>query len=110
VAAWFIATLPPKPVLKVSAEDQSVEGLVTRNRMLHESLADVERLRGTGEMPAQAYLARLRDLRGELADTQALLLKGGYAIRPETFRCPHCGGALPLGLDRCDYCGQTVIA
>jgi outer membrane protein assembly factor BamB len=109
-AAWFIATIPPKPVLKVTAEDQSVEGLMTRNRMLHESLADVERLRGNGEMPSEAYLARLRDLRGQLADTQAALLKAGQNIRLETFKCPHCGGALPLGLDKCEYCGQIVIS
>jgi hypothetical protein len=109
-AAWFIATIPPKPVLKVTAEDQSVEGLLTRNRMLHESLADVERLRGNGEMPSEAYLARLRDLRGQLADTQAALLKAGQNIRLETFKCPNCGGSLPLGLDKCEYCGQVVIS
>jgi hypothetical protein len=78
--------------------------------MLHESLADVERLRGTGEMPAPAYLARLRELRGELADTQAALQKAGQPIQLETFKCPNCGGALPIGPDKCDYCGQTVIA
>lgn len=110
LAAWFVATLPPKPVLRVAAEDQSVEGLLARNRMLHESLADVERLRGTSEMPAEAYLARLKDLRGELADTQGALIKAGHNIRLETFKCPNCGGALPLGLDKCEYCGQTVIA
>jgi outer membrane protein assembly factor BamB len=109
-AAWFIANIPPKPVLRVAAEDQSVEGLLARNRMLHESLADVDRLRGTGEMPAEAYLARLRELRGDLAATQAALQKAGQPIQLETFICPKCGGALPIGLDRCDYCGQTVIA
>ncbi|MCC6190148.1 MAG: PQQ-binding-like beta-propeller repeat protein [Anaerolineales bacterium] len=109
-AAWYIANIPPKPVLRVTAEDQSVEGLLARNRMLHESLADVERLRGTGEMPAEAYLARLRDLRGELAGTQAALQKAGQPIRLETVKCPSCGGALPIGMDKCDYCGQTVIA
>jgi outer membrane protein assembly factor BamB len=109
-AAWFIANIPPKPVLRVAAEDQSVEGLLARNRMLHESLADVERLRGTGEMPAEAYLSRLRELRGELAATQAALQKAGQPIKLETFMCPNCGGALPIGLDKCDYCGQTVIA
>jgi outer membrane protein assembly factor BamB len=109
-AAWFVANIPPKPVLRVAAEDQSVEGLLARNRMLHESLADVDRLRGTGEMPAEAYLARLRELRGELAATQAALQKAGQPIQLETFMCPNCGGALPIGLDKCDYCGQTVIA
>jgi len=31
---------------------------------------------------------------------------------PETIHglaCPNCGGSLPIGIDRCDYCGQTVI-
>jgi outer membrane protein assembly factor BamB len=110
VAAWLIATIPPKPVVRVAVEDQSVEGLRTRHRMLHESLADVDRLRNTNEMPADAYLARLRELRGELADTEAALLKAGVPVKVETFKCPHCGGTLPLGLDRCDYCGQVVIS
>ena len=45
-------------------------------------------------MPATAYLARLRELRGELADTQAALLKAGQPIQLETFKCPNCGGDL----------------
>jgi outer membrane protein assembly factor BamB len=110
VAAWFIATAPAKPVLRVAVEDQSVEGLQARNLMLHESLADVERLRQSNEMPGDAYLARLRELRGELADTEAALQKAGAPVKVETFKCPHCGGTLPLGIDKCDYCGNIVIA
>jgi outer membrane protein assembly factor BamB len=108
-AAWFIATLPAKPVLRAAAEDQSVEGLLAQRTMLHESLADVERLRGSGEMPAQAYMARLRELREELASNEASLRKLNAPIKAETFRCPSCGGMLQLGTDRCDYCGQVVI-
>jgi outer membrane protein assembly factor BamB len=110
IAAWFVATAPAKPVLRVAVEDQSAEGLEARRRMLHESLADVERLRQSNEMPGEAYLARLRELRGQLADTEAALQKAGVAVKVETFKCPHCGGTLPLGLDKCDYCGQVVIA
>jgi hypothetical protein len=33
----------------------------------------------------------------------------GVAFTPETFQCPHCGGSLLLGVDKCDYCGQVVI-
>jgi hypothetical protein len=109
VGAWFVATMPAKPVLRAAAEDQSPEGLLSRRTMLHESLADVERLRQSGEMPSSAYIARLRELREQLADTEAALRKAGASIRVETFKCPGCGGALPLGLDRCDYCGQVVI-
>ncbi|HEU5013416.1 MAG TPA: PQQ-binding-like beta-propeller repeat protein [Roseiflexaceae bacterium] len=110
VAAWFIASIPPKPTLRVAAEDQSVESLQSQRVMLHESMADVERLRKEGEMPEQAYLLRLKELRGELATTEVALQKAGAPVRVETFRCPSCGGALPLGTDRCDYCGQVVIA
>ncbi len=110
VAAWFIASIPPKPTLRVAAEDQSVESLQSQRVMIHESMADVERLRKEGEMPEQAYLMRLKELRGELATTEVALQKAGAPVRVETFRCPNCGGALPLGTDRCDYCGQVVIA
>ncbi len=109
-AAWFITTIPPKPVLRAAVEDQSVEGIQSRRRMLHENLADVERLRKAGEMAPEAYLARLRDLRGELADTDAALQRAGVPVQVATFKCPNCAGTLPLGMDRCDYCGQVVIA
>nr|MBA3532755.1 hypothetical protein [Ardenticatenales bacterium] len=108
--AWYLATMPTRPTLRVAAEDQSVEGLMARRRMLHESIADVERLRRDGEMTPDAYLARLKQLRHDLADTNAALVKSGASIKPETMACPHCGGSLPLGVDRCDYCGQIVIA
>ncbi len=109
VAAWFIATNPPKPALKVAIEDQSPESLQAQRRMLKESIADVERLRQTGEMTSDAYLARLKDLRGQLANNEAAMKQSGVAFTPETFQCPHCGGTLELGVDRCEYCGQVVI-
>jgi outer membrane protein assembly factor BamB len=109
VIAWFVATIPPKPALQVAIEDQSPESLQAQRRMLKESIADVDRLKQNGEMTSNAYLARLKDLRQELADNETALRKAGVPIRPETFQCPHCGGTLPLGIDRCDYCGQVVI-
>ena len=110
VAAWFIASMPQKPAEKIAIEDQSVEGLQAQRRMLHESIADVERMKQAGEVPPEAYAARLKELRAELADNDAALKKAGVKIAVETFKCPNCGGTLPLGVDKCDYCGQVVIA
>jgi outer membrane protein assembly factor BamB len=110
VAAWFIASLPQKPAEKIAIEDQSVEGLQAQRRMLHESIADVERMKQAGEVPPEAYAARLKELRAELADNDAALKKAGVKVQVETFKCPNCGGTLPLGIDKCDYCGQVVIA
>lgn len=107
--AWFVATMPRKPALRLAIEDQSAEGMQARRRMLHENIADVERLKAAGEIEPQAYLDRLRQLRGELADNEAAMQKAGVPVRVETFKCPNCGGTLPLGIDRCDYCGQVVI-
>lgn len=109
IVAWFIATAPEKAVTKIEAVDQSVEGLQSRRKMLHAGIADVERLRQTGEMASDAYLSRLKTLRAELADTEAALTKAGVAVRAETMKCPSCGGSVPLGTDRCEYCGQVVI-
>jgi outer membrane protein assembly factor BamB len=109
VVAWLIATNPPKPVLKGSLEDQSLEALQSERRMLHESIADVERLKQSGEMTADAYLARLKELRARLAENETAYKKAGIPITIETFKCPQCGGTLPLGVDKCDYCGQTVL-
>ena len=109
VVAWFIATIPPRPAQRMAIEDQSPESLQAQRRMLKESLADVERLKSSGEMTPKAYLARLKELRGQLADNEAAMKKAGIQFTPETFTCPHCGGTLQLGVDRCDYCGQVVI-
>ena len=109
VAAWFIASMPEKPAEKIAIEDQSGEGLLAQRRMLHENIADVERMKQSGEMPPEAYLARLKELRAELADNEAALKKAGVKIQAETMKCPNCGGTLPLGIDKCDYCGEIVI-
>jgi hypothetical protein len=109
VAAWFIASMPEKPAEKIAIEDQSSEGLLAQRRMLHENIADVERMKQSGEMPPEAYLARLKELRADLADNEAALKKAGVKIQAETMKCPNCGGTLPLGIDKCDYCGQIVI-
>ena len=110
VVAWFIATQPAKPVLRAQAEDQSVAGLQAEYKMLHENIADVERLKQSGEMMPDAYLARLKELRGQLAENEAALQQAGAPVKIETFKCPNCGGTLPLGVDKCEYCGQVVIS
>jgi len=54
LAAWFLATLPPKPALRLAIEDQTPESLQAQRRMLKENIADVERLRSSGEMTPDA--------------------------------------------------------
>ena len=109
VIAGIIVSLPQKPETKVTFADTSRESLEAQRRMLKESIADVERLRGSNEMGAEAYLARLKRLRADLAENEAAFKKAGYAIRVETFQCPHCGGTLQFGMDKCEYCGQVLL-
>ena len=109
IVAGIIALIPVKPAMRVAVEDTSAESLEAKRRMLHESLADVERMRQAGEVPGDAYLARLKELRGDLAENEAAMAKAGVKIKPETFKCPNCGGTLQLGVDKCDYCGRVVI-
>lgn len=109
IAAWFIMQLPQKPAQRVTVEDQSAEGLQAQRRMLYENIADVERMKQAGEMPPEAYEARLKELRAELSANEAALKKTGVKLEAVTFKCPNCGAALPLGVDKCSYCGQVVI-
>lgn len=109
VAAGFIASIPPKPDLRISVTEQSREALIAQRRMLKESIADVERLRSLGNVTPEAYLARLKDLRHQLAENEASILKAGIKINVETRSCPNCGGTLMLGADKCEYCGQVVL-
>ncbi len=108
-AAWVVASLPSRPPERVALEDQSPEGLTAQRRMIQENIADVERLRKAGEMTPDAYLIRLKELRQRLADNETALRKAGVTVTAQTFQCPHCGGVLPLGVDKCDYCKQTVL-
>ena len=110
VIAAILASIPPKPEMKVSFEDKSRESLEAERRMLKESIADVERLRKSGEMTGDAYLARLKRLRSDLADNEAAFKTAGYQIKVETFQCPNCGGTLELGMDKCEYCGQVILS
>jgi hypothetical protein len=109
IAAVF-ASIPKKPELKVSFQDKSKESLEAERRMLKESIADVERLRKSGEVMGDAYLARLKRLRGDLADNEAAFKTAGFPIKVETIQCPNCGGTLELGMDKCEYCGQVLLS
>ena len=110
LVAGIIASIPAKPELKVSFEDKSKESLEAERRMLKESIADVDRLRKSGEVTGDAYLARLKSLRADLAENEAAFKTAGFPIKVETFQCPNCGGTLELGMDKCEYCGQVILS
>jgi hypothetical protein len=110
VIAAILASIPKKPEMKVSFQNTSRESLEAQRRMLKESIADVERLRQSGEVTGDAYLARLKRLRADLADNEAAFKAQGYAIKVETVQCPNCGGTLELGMDKCEYCGQVLLS
>ena len=109
VAAWGLSGLQRPPRLAYSAEDVTVEALQAKRRMLKESLAEVHHLQESGEMPPDAYTARTRELRAHVARVEAELIKQGVKITSEVMQCPNCGGAIELGADRCEYCGQTIV-
>ncbi|MBK9209450.1 MAG: WD40 repeat domain-containing protein [Anaerolineales bacterium] len=109
IIAAILASIPPKPELKLSLQDNSRESLEAQRRMLKESIADVERLRKSGEVTGDAYLTRLKRLRGDLAENETAYKTAGYPIKVETFQCPKCGGTLELGMDKCEYCGQAIL-
>jgi len=108
--AAILASIPKKPELKVSFQDKSKESLEAERRMLKESIADVERLRKSGEVTGDAYLARLKRLRGDLAENETAFKTAGFPIKVETIQCPNCGGTLELGMDKCEYCGQVLLS
>ena len=110
VIAAILASIPAKPEMKLSLQDKSRESLDAERRMLKEHIADVERLRKSGEMSGDAYLARLKRLRGDLAENEAAFKTAGFQVKVETFACPHCGGTLELGMDKCEYCGQVILS
>ena len=110
VIAAILASIPRKPEMKVSFQNTSRESLEAQRRMLKESIADVERLRQSGEVVGDAYLARLKRLRADLADNEAAFKTQGYPIKVETVQCPNCGGTLELGMDKCEYCGQVLLS
>jgi len=110
VIAGILTSIPPKPEMKVSFQNTSRESLEAQRRMLKESIADVERLRQSGEVTGDAYLARLKRLRADLAENETAFKAQGYPIKVETIQCPNCGGTLELGMDKCEYCGQVLLS
>jgi hypothetical protein len=107
--AWALSGLRPPPRLEYSADELTVEALRAKRKMLKESLAEVGRLQKSGEVPTDAYTARTRELRAHIARVEAELIKLGVEITPEVMQCPTCGGALEIGADQCEYCGQTIL-
>jgi outer membrane protein assembly factor BamB len=109
IVAYIAASLKPAPTLRVSADEMTVEAQKARRRMLHESIEDLKKIQDRGEVSGPAYLARMKKLRSQLAQVNEALIKLGQPVQVESFACPHCGGPLELGTDRCEYCGQVVI-
>lgn len=107
--AAILSWIPPKPQIKAAFRDKSRASLDAERRMLKESIADVERPRKSGAVTGDADLARLKQLRGDLAANETAFKTSGFAIKVETFQCPRCGGALELGMDKCEYCGQVIL-
>ena len=109
VVALLFSRLKPAPTLKVNTQQLSVAAQKARRRMIYESINDVKAMQREGAVDAESYLARMEELRSELAEVNQALMELGEPIKPETFSCPHCHGTLELGTDRCEYCGQIVI-
>ena len=110
VIAAILTSIPKKPEMKVAFQNTSRASLEAQRRMLKESIADVERLRQSGEVTGDAYLARLKRLRADLAENETAFKAQGYPIKVETIQCPNCGGTLELGMDKCEYCGQVLLS
>ena len=110
VIAAILTSIPKKPEMKVAFQNTSRASLEAQRRMLKESIADVERLRKSGEVTGEAYLARLKRLRADLAENETTFKAQGYPIKVETIQCPNCGGTLELGMDKCEYCGQVLLS
>lgn len=108
-AALFVGSLPEQATTRVVVTDSSPAGLLARRRMLSENISDVEGLRARGEIEGSAALAKLQELRTQLAETDKALRETGVSAAAETMKCPNCGGRVRLGRDKCDYCGEVVI-
>lgn len=107
--AWAVTNIAPAPKLQYSAEDMTIEGLRAKRKMYLESLHELKEAHQVGEVPAESYLARSRELREQVAQAEAEMMRLGASIKPEMMKCPNCGGSIELGSDKCEYCGQTVI-
>jgi outer membrane protein assembly factor BamB len=107
--AWAITNIAPAPKLQYSAEEMTIEGLRAKRKMYLESLHELKKAHQAGEVPAESYLARSKELREQVALAEAEMMKLGASIKPEMMKCPNCGGSIELGSDKCEYCGQTVI-
>jgi hypothetical protein len=108
-AGLLVGGLPERTPERIVVTDSSPAGLLARRRMLSENIADVEELQAQGEIDGRTALAKLEELRAQLAETDQGLREAGVAPKAEAMKCPNCGGRVRLGRDRCEYCGEVVI-
>ncbi len=106
-AAYALSRQKPVPLIQLGAEQMTIEAQKARRLMLREALAELEAMRA--RVPPESYESRQRELRAQLLDVEDSLVRLGAPQRAETLTCPHCGGSVRLGADRCEFCGTVVI-
>jgi outer membrane protein assembly factor BamB len=107
VVAWLVARHEPARPLYVGAEQMTIEAQHARKIMLRESLSELKQL--SSRLAHADLIARLRELREQMADADRRLLELGASLKPQIFACNRCGGPLEVGVERCEYCGSAVV-
>jgi outer membrane protein assembly factor BamB len=92
-----------------SVQDQSLEVLKARKKMLREVLEDTEQIYRDRQISAHVYLEKSRQEREQLAAVEEQILKLDPNYTPEVMRCPACGGPVEVGVDRCQYCHHVLL-
>ena len=92
-----------------TVQEMSLEALKARKKMLREVLEETQRMKESGEITADVYLAQSRGLREQLAGVDAKILELQPDYKPEVIQCTSCGAPLEIGLDRCPYCGHVLL-
>lgn len=105
--AGLLARQPPARPLHVGSEQMTIEAQRARKIMLRESLTELKQL--SSRLAHADLIARLRELRVQMADADRRLLELGATLQPQIFACKRCGGPLEIGIERCEYCGSAVL-
>jgi outer membrane protein assembly factor BamB len=92
-----------------TVQEMSLEALRARKKMLREVLEEADRMKASGEITPDAYLAQSRGLREQMAGVDAKILELQPDYKPEVMQCSSCAAPLEIGLDRCPYCGHVLL-